>query len=243
MKVVKALKAVKWQELRTKIAFCPLCDRRKVMIKLDADEMAVRCLSCEASAACMSTVSVLRKVSSDIGSLDVYELSARGSLFNYLKKHAKTLTCSEYFPDLASGEFRNGVQCQDVQQLSFPDASFDMCTSTEVFEHVPDDSKGFSEILRVLRPNGVFLFTVPLHDSSTTVERALIASNGEVQHLLPPAYHNDPIRPASRILVFRDYGWDVTERLREAGFAKAEILKPQNPIPWGYARPVVVAYR
>lgn len=242
MKVAKVLKTIKWQELRTMIAHCPLCNCRRVMIKLDADEMAVRCLSCEASAACMSIVSVLRKVRSNISSLDVYELSSRGALFNYLNKEAKSLASSEYFPDLASGEFRNGVQCQDVQQLSFPDASFDMCTSTEVFEHVPDDSRGFSEILRVLRPNGVFIFTVPLHDSCTTVERAALGPNGQVQHLLDPEYHGDPIG-TGRILVFRDYGRDITETLCDAGFAKAEILRPADRIPWGYARPVIVAYR
>jgi ubiquinone/menaquinone biosynthesis C-methylase UbiE len=32
-----------------------------------------------------------------------------------------------------------------VQRLSFADASFDLCTSTEVFEHVPDDRAGLRE--------------------------------------------------------------------------------------------------
>ena len=243
MKAVKAIKMINWGELRIMTAHCPLCNRSRVMIKLDADEMAVRCLSCAASAACMSIVSVLSKVASDISARDAYELSSRGSLFNHLKKNARTLTSSEYFSDLASGEYRDGVLCQDVQRLSFPDASFDICTSTEVFEHVPDDSKGFSEILRVLRPNGIFVFTVPLHDQESTAQRALLSSNGEVQHLLPPAYHGDPIRKNGQILVFRDYGRDITEKLRDAGFAKAVILMPEDSIPWGYARPVIVAYR
>ena len=54
--------------------------------------------------------------------------------------------------------------CQDVQHLTFDDAEFDICTSTEVFEHVPDDIKGFKEIYRVLKDDGVFIFTVPIHD-------------------------------------------------------------------------------
>ena len=44
----------------------------------------------------------------------------------------------------------------------YGDASFDLCTSTEVFEHMPDDLNGFSEIRRVLRPGGRFVFTVLL---------------------------------------------------------------------------------
>jgi SAM-dependent methyltransferase len=40
-----------------------------------------------------------------------------------------------------------------------------------VFEHVPDDARGFSELRRVLRPGGKMLFTVPLFDAPDTVDR------------------------------------------------------------------------
>ncbi len=247
MKVLRVLDTVvkmfNWRELQIMITYCPLCGCRRVVIKINANEMAVRCSSCLASAVTMSIASVLRKVTPEISSLDVYELSSRGPLFHYLNKNAKTLTSSEYFTDVAPGEFRNGVQCQDVQQLSYSRASFDICTSTEVFEHVPDDSKGFSEIFRVLRPNGIFVFTVPLYSEYKTVERALLTSNGELQHLLHPEYHGDPLRESRPILAFRNYGRDITDRLCSAGFMKAEIVMPEDKIPWGFARPVVVAYR
>jgi SAM-dependent methyltransferase len=95
-------------------------------------------------------------------------------------------------------------------------------TSTEVFEHVADDRKGFAEIRRVLRPQGSFVFTVPLDDADRTVERAEL-SDGKVRHLLPPAYHHDRIRGHEAVLVFRDYGRDIVERLRDAGFGSARI--------------------
>lgn len=237
------VRMVNWRHLRIMITYCPLCSCRRLVIRLDSNEIAVRCFVCRASAVTMSIVSVLRKVAPEIGSLDVYELSSRGPLFHYLKKNVKKVTSSEFFTDVALGEFRNGVQCQDVQRLSYPSASFDICTSTEVFEHVPDDSKGFSEILRVLRPNGIFIFTVPLHSDYKTIERALHTSNGEFQHLLPPEYHGDPLSETRSILAFRNYGQDITDRLRTAGFVKAEILMPEDKLPWGFARPVIVAYR
>ena len=239
---VMIVRLINWRELRTGIAFCPLCGRRRVVIKLDTNEMAVRCLSCRASAATMSIVSVFRRVAPDISLMEVYEMSSRGPLFRYLKKNAKKLVSSEYFSDVAPGEYRNGVQCQDVQQLTYPDHAFDICTSTEVFEHVPDDVKGFSEIFRVLRPNGFFIFTVPLLREHETVERALITPNGELQYLHTPEYHEDPLR-ASKILAFRTYGWDIADRLRKAGFFTVEIVAPEYSIPWGYSRPVVIAYR
>ena len=234
---------VNWRELRGTITYCPLCCGRRVMIKWDANEMAVRCVSCLSSVVTMSIASVLHKVAPDLRSLDVYELSSRGPLFRYLRKYAKSLTFSEFFTDVVPGEFRRGIQCQDVQQLSYASASFDLCTSTEVIEHVPDDAKGFLEIFRVLRPNGIFVFTVPLHREYQTIERAIITGNGDVQHLLHPEYHGDPIRKSVPILAFRNYGQDITERLRNAGFAKSELILPEETIPWGFARPVVVAYR
>jgi SAM-dependent methyltransferase len=232
---------INWRELSVQIAFCPLCDGPKVMVKLDAWEMAVRCISCRASAATMSMVSVLRSVAPELRLKEVYEMSSRGPLYRYLARNAKQLVSSEYFPDLAPGEYRNGVQCQDVQQLTYRDGAFDICTSTEVFEHVPDDLKGFSEIFRVLRSHGIFVFTVPLRHEYNTIERASITPNGGLQHLLAPEYHEDPFH-ASKILAFRDYGLDITDRLRSAGFPTVKILTPVD-IPWGYSRPVVVAFR
>lgn len=233
---------INWRELGITIAFCPLCGCSRVMIKLDANEMAIRCLSCRASAVTMSIVSVLCRLAPEIGGNEVYEMSSRGPLYHYLKKKAKRLVSSEYFPNVVPGEYLNGVQCQDVQCLTYPDGTFDICTCTEVFEHVPDDMKGFREIFRVLRMNGIFVFTVPLSPHYETVQRASIAPNGELEYLLSPEYHEDPLR-ASKILAFRNYGRDITDRLREAGFSSAEIVEPEDRIPWGYWRSVVVAHK
>jgi SAM-dependent methyltransferase len=94
-------------------------------------------------------------------------------------------------------------------------------TSTEVFEHVPDDRLGFQEVYRVLRAGGRFVLTVPISDQDATVERARVR-DGEIVHLLPPEYHGDRIRGLRHVLAFRNYGRDICSRLRSAGFT-AEI--------------------
>jgi len=146
----------------------------------------------------------------------VFELSSRGALCRYLLRTFARVTLSELWDDVAPGEFRNGVQCQDVQQLTYPDASFDLVTSTEVFEHVPDDRRAFAEVYRVLRPGGRLVFTVPLMDAGPTLERAEIRY-GRIVHLVTPEYHGDRLR--GRVLAFRTYGPDILDRLRAAGFA------------------------
>ena len=49
----------------------------------------------------------------------------------------------------------------DIVNLPFEDEFFDLVVAIEVLEHVEDDKKAISEIARVLKPFGFFLFSVP----------------------------------------------------------------------------------
>lgn len=231
------------RNLAFRLGHCPLCNGTRPFIRLDDNEIAVRCFTCRATPVTLSLVDLLRRVCPNLATADVYEQSARGPLVRFLRRNAGSLACSQYFEDLAPGEHRNRVRCEDVQGLTFPDGSFDICTSTEVFEHVPDDRKGFAEMHRVLRPGGVLAFTVPIDPDAETVERARLDDDGEVEHLLDPEYHGDPAKAHAPVLVFRNYGGDVVERLKAAGFERAEIMKPAGSLPWGYWRPVIVAFK
>ena len=51
----------------------------------------------------------------------------------------------------------------DLSGLPFPDGSFDMVTSLDVIEHVPDDQRAIHELARVLAPGGVLVTTVPAY--------------------------------------------------------------------------------
>ncbi len=157
----------------------------------------------------------------------VYELSSRGALCRHLSRTFTRVTISELFDGVAPGDFDRGVQCQDVQRLTYGDGAFDLVTSTEVFEHVPDDRRAFGEVHRVLRRGGALLFTVPLMDAGTTLERARLEPGGVV-HLVEPEYHGDRLRGRGRVLAFRTYGPDILERLRGVGF-DAELAQIDDP--------------
>lgn len=235
---------VSWSLLRLRElglgwATCPGCGPT-LLVKLANDPISVRCVRCGASAIHLSIMQVLVRMYPDLSTIVVFELSSRGPLFDYLKAHAGKLVCSEYFDDVAPGDWKGDVQCQDVARLTYTGASFDLCTSTEVFEHVPDDEKGLREIRRVLKPGGRFVFTVPLSNSPTTVKRAEVF-DGKVRHLLPPEYHGDAIRGQGRVLVYRDYGRDIVDRLRRCGFGRAMIVDVDDARWWGLGRKVIVA--
>jgi SAM-dependent methyltransferase len=218
---------------------CPMCGPR-LLLRLSRDELGVRCLGCGASATTLSIAYVLQLERPGFRSERVYELASRGPLFEFLRREVRDFTFSEYFDDVAPGATRNGVRCEDVQRLTFAGASFGLVTSTEVFEHVPDDRRGFAEIRRVLRPGGAFIFTVPLSDADATVERAAL-EGGRVRHLLPPEYHDDRIRGRGTVLVYRDYGRDIVGRLLEAGFRSARIERRFERAFLGTGRGVVIA--
>jgi SAM-dependent methyltransferase len=53
------------------------------------------------------------------------------------------------------------VRVGGLEQLRFPDHSFDVVTMWHVLEHVPDPRPTLAEVARILRPGGVFLVGVP----------------------------------------------------------------------------------
>lgn len=222
-------------------ARCPFCGPTLVL-RLRNEETGVRCARCGASPVHWAMGCAIGIHVPDLSARTVCELSARGPLAAYLKRRARSVALSEFFADLPSGAERGGVRCENVQDLSYADESFDVVTHTEVMEHVPDDRAAFAQLRRVLRPGGMMFFTVPIYPG-TTLERARFR-DGVIEHLQPPVYHQDPLQAGAAILAFRDYGRDIAERILAAGFNAAWIEEADAAnAPFGFTRAVVCARR
>jgi len=240
-KIKKAIDIVDFRFIKFKISTCPL-HGKSLFVRLNDSMLGVRCVLCGAAPIATSITNVLIKCVPDFKNKNIYELSAHGAFFEFLNKNSENVVFSEYIDDVEIGDSVNGVLCQDVQNLTFDDGVFDICTSTEVFEHVPDDEKGFSEIFRVLRDGGVFIFTVPLHDVPKTVTRALV-EEGEIVHILEPEYHDDSIRGIGKVFVYRDYGRDIADKLLSVGFACVDIVEEFDSAGFGYKKDVIIAHK
>ena len=156
--------------------------------------------------------------------------------YTALRARHPGLVGSEFLgPDVAPGTVNEaGLRHEDVTQLSFPDAEFDAILSFDVLEHVPGHRKALEECCRVLKPGGTLLFSIPfLQDSPATRTRAHFDASGQLVHDLPPMYHGDPVNPAEGVLCFHDFGWDILEHAREAGFSDATALVYRDPA-YGY---------
>ena len=49
----------------------------------------------------------------------------------------------------------------DAMNIAFPDESFDVAVLNHTYEHIPDASRAFDELWRVLRPDGVVYVGAP----------------------------------------------------------------------------------
>jgi SAM-dependent methyltransferase len=122
--------------------------------------------------------------------------------------------------DVPRGAVVRGVRHEDVQDLSFADRTFDAIVSQDVMEHIPDPWQGFREQARVLKPGGRLFLSVPFYGNNDDSRPRARLRGGQLEHLLPPEYHGNPVDPKGS-LVFTDYGWDLLTRLGDCGFSRA----------------------
>lgn len=101
----------------------------------------------------------------------------------------------------------------DLSRLGLCDGALDVLLSSDVFEHVRDDGLAWAEVYRVLAPGGYLLLQVPAVGEMETTQVRVEVRDGEDTHLMEPEYH------AQRTLVYRYYGNDLLDRLRDLGFA------------------------
>ncbi len=162
--------------------------------------------------------------------ITVFNASAAGSIFKALGS-GSNIICSEYFDDVDRGGYKNGILNQDLQSLTFRDESFDLVISEDVFEHVPDIRKGFSEVHRVLKNGGLHIFTIPYYFDKRT-QALFKVENGKTVLFEPVEYHGDPIRGS--IPCFTHFGYDSVEILEGIGFdVRIEISGYADQVRFG----------
>lgn len=158
----------------------------------------------------------LSQAESFLSNVKIYEAQSIGPVHDSLCR-LPHYTCSEFFPDISPGQRnRNGVLCQDLQNLTFPSENFDLIITQDVFEHILEPEKAFYEIWRVLKPGGFHIFTVPFHEGETTLRRVVV-EYGKLVYKYPPVYHGDPLREQG-VIVCTDFGTDIDLMIRKPGF-------------------------
>ena len=145
--------------------------------------------------------------------LTVLNLFTEGPIHNALKL-LQNYYCGEFFDDVKSGDFYNGIKCIDLQDIPFEDNKFDLIITEDVLEHVWNIDRALKEINRVLKKDGMHIFTVPVHEKNKTVSR-----KGSSQKV----YHGDPLRDTGA-LVNTDFGNDIVDLMAQFGMETEEYF-------------------
>lgn len=146
----------------------------------------------------------------------IYEPALRGPFVARLKG-LPNYTQSYFRPDLPLGQqAHDGVRNEDLTRLTFDEDSFELILTSDVMEHLPDIELAFAETLRVLRPGGVHVFTIPNdYPFPDRIEPRVRMVDGAEVHVKPARYHNSG--DGSKCLVYTDYGADLTDMIRGLG--------------------------
>lgn len=94
----------------------------------------------------------------------------RGGFANFLAKKLpssnKIFACDYSSSAIEIGRKKCGVnniewKQENIMEISFPEASFDMVISCETIEHITNPSKAVKELYRILKPGGTLILTCP----------------------------------------------------------------------------------
>lgn len=146
--------------------------------------------------------------------------------------------------NVASSEYDVSLVQGDSRELPFGDASFDVVFSAYVFEWVDDWPATFAEANRVLRSDGVFVFSVPhpncrMYDGEMNVEHSYFDSGRRV--------HDDEELDTEMVTYSYTIG-EIFDFLIGAGFTVERVVEPDSRVPyeddpwrgmWGYTEEVL----
>lgn len=132
---------------------------------------------------------------------------------------------------VSPGEIVAGVRNENLQNLSFKDASIGLVVSNDVLAYVTSPRMAFTELARVMRRGSHALMTFPFFpDRDHSVTRAEIKEGA--MRLSEDVGHGDAASP-NDLLVFTGFGWDLFELIKDCGFRDVS-LEIYHSVPFGH---------
>ncbi|MGP3914151.1 class I SAM-dependent methyltransferase [Nonomuraea sp. 10N515B] len=113
---------------------------------------------------------------------------------------------SETAVELARGRGLKAIHA-DARDLPLPDGSFDLVLALDVLEHIEEDGRAARELLRVLRPGGTALISVPC---DMTLWSAHDVASGHVRRYTYDGLY--ALLTAQGLTIDRVWSWNVLLR-------------------------------
>lgn len=146
-----------------------------------------------------------------------------------LKNEAPHYIPTHFIPGTPGGKKVHGLQCEDLERLTFKDETIDLHISQDVMEHLFDPVSAFREIARTLKPGGAHIFTTPLiHKTTPTIRTALREPDGKITMLIPePEYHLNPDSKEGSLVTVH-WGYDIVQQIFDACGLFTEMILIDN---------------
>ena len=213
------------------VGFCPVCSHTSLFLITDKPELVRNhavCIRCQSVSRHRGLALCVLRQFSDMGirrlsdfahspGIKILNTSAFSPIARALGQASNILN-TEYFDDCASGQTKDGVLCQNLENLAIDSSALDLVITEDVFEHVKNIERGFSEVHRVLKIGGRHIFTIPFFFDKPT--RHLFEKKKDTDEyvpiILPVEYHGDGLR--GRIPTYHYIGYDMFDMLSKTGF-------------------------
>ena len=205
--------------------YCPCCEKQVTFTARDPwlrDHFL--CGSCRSIPRERALMATINEYYPNWTELDIHESSPidRGHSLN-LKKRSSSYLVTQYFPKAIMGSLVDGIRNEDLENQTFPDASFDLVVTSDVMEHIYDPEKAFKEIHRTLKPGGAHIFSVPLINRFKPTERwAEKGADGEPIFLFEPEWHGNPVDEKGSPVTMH-WGYDIVDFIEKATGDPCEI--------------------
>lgn len=149
---------------------------------------------------------------------NIFQLSGRVLHFapekaieHYIKQN---INVDYYSGDIARGKAMHVI---DITDIPYRDNMFDYVISNHILEHIVDEERAISEIKRVLKKEGKWIFSFPVCMDIKTYED---------ERILSPEQRLESYGQKDHV---RLYGNDFVERFEKYGF-KLNVYSPQNEL-------------
>ena len=178
---------------------CPICNYQGPFMDKN-NRHSAKCPKCGELERARMAMLVLNKTYDDhkAAVTHVLHISPENFLRKFFKKKFKSYISSDLYRKDVDHQF-------DIEEIPYPDNSFDLVFASHVLEYVKNDKKAINEIKRVLRPGGLAFLPVPmLHDKTIDFEE----------------------RPPNKRII-RETGVDYFDRYREV-FTEVKVYDPSS---------------
>ncbi len=198
--------------IRRKRGICPFCKNETVFVAYDWERIRedYRCIHCQTSPRQRAFFVTLNELVPDWRNMSIHESSPSGPISGFIKDYCAQYSSSFFYEDKPLGaSIGENITNQNLEALTFPDNSFDIIITQDVFEHINEPAKAFKEICRVLKKGGKHIFTVPMWRGKKTFPRIRI-ENGKRILTAEAIYHGNPISEEGALLTY-EWGDDMIE--------------------------------